>query len=74
MLPSGDIFMVAAWASLERLLLDSGVVVQVGSQPALDFGEAHSLAPAVVLGLVTADLTHAEVALQRVCEVETADG
>src|SRR3954463_8801256 len=51
----------------------SAVVVQVGSQPALDVLDVHSLPPGIILHLVSFDLADSEVLGLRAPEVVAAD-
>src|SRR5580698_7811784 len=48
------------------------VVVQVLTEPSLDFGDCHPLALVIVVDLIAVDLSEAEVARFRMGEVETA--
>src|SRR6185503_12632543 len=48
-------------------------IVQIGSEPFLDFRDRHCLAPRVVLDLVAADLADGEVARFRMRQVETGN-
>ena len=50
-----------------------GIVVEVGAEPAFDFGDGHALALVVVGDLVAVDLAEGEVARLGVGEVEAAD-
>src|SRR3954465_10641789 len=52
----------------------SAVVIQVGSQPALDVLDIHSLAPSIILDLIALDLPDPKVLGLRTPEVVAADG
>src|SRR5262249_205932 len=56
-----------------RLYFDRWIVVEVGAEPAFDFGEGHVFAALVIEDLVAAEFADAEVLGFGMGEVEAAD-
>src|SRR5262245_65844696 len=49
------------------------LVIQIWRKPSLDFPHIHSLAPRVILNLISFDLAEGEIFRFRVREIQTAD-
>src|ERR1700749_4721201 len=57
---------------LHLAALFRGIVVQVLSEPSLNFSHAHSLAFAVIGNLIAVNFAKTEISRFRVCEVQAA--
>ena len=69
----GAILSRTKWPARPLIQLFRGVVVQVGSEPSLDFCNAHAFALVIVIDLIAVDFPQAEVSGFRMCKVESAD-